>query len=350
MALQETDPSSVGQINISTILSDPRVRQDSKVIDGKTYGYLVAEPDNGYKRTVFLIHGFPHLSISWMYQIPLFLRLGFRVICPDCMGYGRSDAPTGTIVPYSFKSHADDFVVLLKQLGCQDIILGGHDWGAVIASRMVLYHPSFVTHYFAFAIPYIPPRPGWVETKTLVKAFPSLAYQLQLGSEDGIVEAHTQSKEEIRLFLNAAYDAHTPDGQYALDVTRGVDFDLLPSFEPTKLLQKQDMDYFVDEYSRNGLRGPCNYYRTRRQNFLDEEALIKQGKDASVIKCPMLFVRATAEHAVTTEIVERMKPFTANLTLKEVDSGHWVLWEKPAVVNSILVDWMEQEGLIELRN
>jgi pimeloyl-ACP methyl ester carboxylesterase len=36
------------------------------------------------------IHGFPDLSIGWRYQIPHILKLGFRVIAPDCIGYGRS--------------------------------------------------------------------------------------------------------------------------------------------------------------------------------------------------------------------------------------------------------------------
>jgi pimeloyl-ACP methyl ester carboxylesterase len=28
--------------------------------------------------------------MAWRYQIPQFLKLGFRVIAPDCIGYGRS--------------------------------------------------------------------------------------------------------------------------------------------------------------------------------------------------------------------------------------------------------------------
>ena len=28
--------------------------------------------------------------MGWRYQVPLLLKLGLRVICPDCMGYGQS--------------------------------------------------------------------------------------------------------------------------------------------------------------------------------------------------------------------------------------------------------------------
>lgn len=43
---------------------------------------------------VFKIHGFPDLSMAWRYQIPHFLKLGFRIVAPDCIGYGRSVSVT----------------------------------------------------------------------------------------------------------------------------------------------------------------------------------------------------------------------------------------------------------------
>lgn len=39
---------------------------------------------------MFLIHGFPDISLAWRYQIPLLLKLGFRCIALDCMGYGET--------------------------------------------------------------------------------------------------------------------------------------------------------------------------------------------------------------------------------------------------------------------
>jgi pimeloyl-ACP methyl ester carboxylesterase len=86
--------------------------------------------------------------MAWRYQIPLFLKLSFRVVCPDCIGYGRSvrrqcashhtvigglflfvqDAPTDSIEPYAFKSHAVDFHELCKSLGCESVVVGAHDW------------------------------------------------------------------------------------------------------------------------------------------------------------------------------------------------------------------------------
>ena len=76
-----------------TIINDPRVKYEKAVLNGKTYNYILAEPDCDPTGTVFLIHGWPDLSVGWRHQIPLLLSKGLRVVAPDMMGYGGTDAP-----------------------------------------------------------------------------------------------------------------------------------------------------------------------------------------------------------------------------------------------------------------
>jgi hypothetical protein len=38
------------------------------------------------------------------------------------------DAPADSIEPYTFKSHAVDFHELCKSLGCDNVVVGAHDW------------------------------------------------------------------------------------------------------------------------------------------------------------------------------------------------------------------------------
>ncbi|KAH8424945.1 alpha/beta fold hydrolase [Aspergillus melleus] len=336
-----TRAQAVEKINI---VEDERVQRRSATINGKTYGYLLAEPEGGFTRTVLLIHGFPDLAVTWKSVIPLLLKFGFRVICPDCMGYGRSDAPD-SLAAYTYKSQADDFVELAKQLGSENLIVGGHDWGAVIAYRVALWHPTFITHLFTFAIPYIPPSPKWIETEDMLKMFPSLGYQLQFGSDDGIIESFAKDKDGIRAFLNTLYGGRTADGKYAIDVTKGVDLEVAKTLGHTPLLAEEELDYYVDVYSRNGLRGPCNYYRTREANFTDEQ-IFASNPSGIVLKCPTLFVRASTDAVVSDQMVGLMEKTVPNLTMKEVEAGHWVPWQKPAEVNEILTEWMRQQGLV----
>ncbi|KAE8411331.1 Alpha/Beta hydrolase protein [Aspergillus pseudocaelatus] len=338
--------SSSTALDKINVVNDPRVRRCSAAINGKTYGYLLAEPEGGFTRTIFLIHGFPDLSMGWRYQIPVFLNLGFRVVAVDCIGYGRSDAPTGSLDAYSYKSHADDLAELGKQLGCENIVLAGHDWGSVIASRFALYHPSFISHLILFVVPYLPPSPKYIDTADLAKIVPTVGYQLQFGSAEGVVESHTQDKEGIRAFLNGLYGGATPEGKFAMDSTRGFDFEVATKLGHTRLLSEEELKYYVEEYSRNGLQGPCNYYRIRQQSWTNEQSLLAQGKEAISIKCPVLYVHALADLVVNSEMPKAMVPFVPNLTVKEVEAGHWALWQKPAEVNAFVTEWLQQQGLV----
>ncbi|KAF9886722.1 hypothetical protein FE257_011099 [Aspergillus nanangensis] len=243
---------SVDKVNVA---GDSRVQRRSATVNQKTYGYLLAEPVGSYSHTVFLIHGFPDLSMAWRYQIPLFLKLGFRVVCPDCIGYGRSDSPTTSIGPYTWKSQCEDFHELAAQLGCENIILGGHDLGAMLAYRFALYFPQFVTHLVTFVVPYLPPLPEYTMPKDLVRQWPSFGYQIQWGSEDGVVESKTLDRKGIRQFLNALYGGSTSDGKYAFDATIGVDFDMLPHLSPTKLLDDEELNFYAEEYARREYSG-----------------------------------------------------------------------------------------------
>lgn len=62
----------------------------------------------------------------------MLLKKGYRVVAPDIIGYGRTDKPQITqpsdMAYYSFKRAADDIKELARHLGCETIILGGHDW------------------------------------------------------------------------------------------------------------------------------------------------------------------------------------------------------------------------------
>ena len=59
-----------------------------KLADG-TMAYI----DEGSGPAILLVHGVP--SSSWLYRhiIPMLTGQGFRVICPDMLGYGQSDKP-----------------------------------------------------------------------------------------------------------------------------------------------------------------------------------------------------------------------------------------------------------------
>lgn len=165
--------------------------------------YLFAEPKAEPKGTVFLIHGWPDIAYGWRFQIPVLLDEGFRVVAPDLMGFGGTDAPKSPpkdLALYSQKRACDDFAELARQLGIPKIIIGGHDWGGFVVYRFAMWHPELVTAVFSVCTPYQPPTKSFVSLDMVVDRAPQFGYQKHLAGLE--VEKAIDSPEKIRQFLN----------------------------------------------------------------------------------------------------------------------------------------------------
>lgn len=327
------------------VTGDPRIERRTAQINGKTYGYLLGQPKTGqYRATVFLIHGFPDLSMGWRCQIPTLINLGLRVVAPDCLGYGRTDAPefTPENAPlYSHKRCADDIKELALSLGASKIILGGHDWGAALVYRIALWHPDLISHVFTVCVPFVPPTRQYQSLEDLVRTrAPHLAYQLQFKS--GELEKAIRTKDEIRQFLVALYCGKTPDGELGFNARKGVLLDKMMRLRPSRLLGKEELDYYTEEFARNGIHGPSNWYRTREINYKDELEILDRR-----ITVPVLFIQALRDPPLPPHLGKGMSKVIPKLTVEQVDTSHWALWEKPEEVNSIIVRWLEKVALVD---
>ncbi|KAL4931924.1 alpha/beta fold hydrolase [Aspergillus undulatus] len=324
---------TVDKINV---LGDSRVEHRSAFVNGKTYGYLYCEPESKhYKGTVVLLHGFPDLSMGWRYQIPLFTNKGYRVIAPDCLGYGRTDAPSNLTL-YSHKSHSADIAALCAHLSAPKIILGGHDWGAYLAYRVALWYPELVSHLFTVCVPYAAPQKKYHSIEEMVKTVtPHFAYQLQFVS--GEIVERVRDKEGFKQFLVALYGGRTEGKEFAFDVNRGVDLGLLGRLKKSWLLSDEELEYYAWEFTRHGLQGPLNWYRTRKINYDDELAL-----SSGTINVPVLFIKAVKDAALPPHLGRGMAKHLPRLRTEDVDASHWVLWERPAEVNGVLERWLDE--------
>ncbi|MCJ1358776.1 MAG: hypothetical protein MMC33_008776 [Icmadophila ericetorum] len=324
------------------LLNDLRITRHKADVNGRTYQYILGLPTGDSKDTIFLIHGWPDISIGWRNQIPLLVDMGLRVVVPDMMGYGGTDAPPvpeNSLSYYTFKRAADDVKELAKQLGSSHIMIGGHDWGGAVVYRVLLWHPELVKSVIAVCTPYQPPAKEFIPLEMIVKKyFPNWGYQLQLKS--GEVEKVINSREKIRQFLNTMYGGRTPNGKPGFSTNQGLIFENLGSTGPTPLLTVQEMDYYVDQYSNHGIHGTLNWYRTREQNFKDE--LDDPHFEDPMLKVPILFISASKDAALPPAMSMGMNKFIPNLTRREVHAGHWALWEAKDAVNAAIKEWIER--------
>src|SRR5258705_4457938 len=86
---------------------------------------------------VVLLHGFPTSSYMFRHLIPA-LAADYRVISPDHLGFGLSDAPSTTEFDYSFDALASLTARLLRSLGIDRYAMYVHDYGAPIGWRLAL--------------------------------------------------------------------------------------------------------------------------------------------------------------------------------------------------------------------
>ena len=93
---------------------------------------------------VVLLHGFPTSSFMFRNLIPQ-LAGRYRVIAPDHLGFGLSDAPPADEFGYTFDALTELTAELLTHLGVRRYALYVHDYGAPIGWRLALADPAAVT-------------------------------------------------------------------------------------------------------------------------------------------------------------------------------------------------------------
>ena len=102
----------------------------------------------------------------------------------------------------------------------------------------------------------------------------------------------------------------------------------------------QELEYYVQQFVKTGLEGPCNWYRTRKVNHEDEVDLPADQRKG--VKQPSLFVQATKDFVLTEDLTRGMDKAIPNLSWGKVDAGHWALWQTPAETNAIIKRWVEE--------
>jgi pimeloyl-ACP methyl ester carboxylesterase len=111
-------------------------------IDGQRLFYR--EAGLGNAPVLVLLHGFPTSSYMFRDLIPL-LAGKFRIVAPDHLGFGLSDAPPAGEFDYTFDALADLTAKLLASLGVTRYAMYVQDYGAPIGWRLALANPAAIT-------------------------------------------------------------------------------------------------------------------------------------------------------------------------------------------------------------
>jgi pimeloyl-ACP methyl ester carboxylesterase len=164
----------------------------------------------------------------------------------------------------------------------------------------------------------------------------------------GVAEAEAEA--DVRGFLRKFYYAisgEAPDGTWPLD--KSVNDTLLhrlPDPDPFPAwLTPADLDYYVSEFEKSGLRGPINRYRNHERDF----ACLQPFKDRK-IEQPALFVGGERDLVLkmipgrTTDLEAAMRTQLSDLRgfVLLPGCGHWTQQERPGEVNAALLKWLKE--------
>jgi len=99
--------------------------------------------DEGSGPPVVCVHGNPTWSFYYR-DLVLGLRDEHRVVVPDHVGCGLSDAPLDDAYDYTLARRIDDLEALVDHLDLGQVDLVVHDWGGAIGMGWAARHPDMV--------------------------------------------------------------------------------------------------------------------------------------------------------------------------------------------------------------
>jgi pimeloyl-ACP methyl ester carboxylesterase len=120
----------------------PKISYRTHTVKGRQVFYREAGETNA--KTILLLHGFPSSSHMFRDLIPL-LAERFRVIAPDYIGFGYSEAPSADDFAYSFDALADHVEGLVEALSLKSYVVFMHDYGGSIGMRLFYRRPDSIS-------------------------------------------------------------------------------------------------------------------------------------------------------------------------------------------------------------
>jgi epoxide hydrolase 4 len=279
-----------------------------QIVRANGIDFNVATAGSG-ERLALCLHGFPESSFSWRFQMPLLARLGYLVWAPDLRGYGRSSRPHG-VAAYALEELLEDVASLIEASGAKQVVLIGHDWGALIAWYYAMFGLPPISKLIIMNVPHPALAERGLRTwRQLMKSWYIFFFQLPKIPEWALAR---NGYEAIgRAFRGMAVDK---------------------SRFPDEVLRV----YQQNAAQPGALTAMVNYYRALLRGM---ERNRRRGTPR--IEKPTLMIWGEADAALGKELTYGTDQYVNNLTLRYLPQvSHWVQQEAPETVNAMIEAWL----------
>ncbi len=267
---------------------------------------------------IILLHGFPEFWYAWKSQLAEFSR-EYQVVAPDMRGYNLSSKPAA-VDQYRMNFLVEDVRALAAHLGHDRFILGGHDWGGVVA--------------WAFALQY----PGLLEKLIIINAPHPAIFERELRENP----AQQQASQYMLVFRSEAAEQILSSGNYS-----AFDSSILQPGIRQGSFNDEDRRSYLQAWSQPGaLTGGLNYYRAAGVGPAGESGQdsrpLTGGLASLTVRVPALVIWGEKDPHLLTGNLNGLEQFVPDLQIRRIaDGSHWVIHEKPDLINSYMWDFIE---------
>ncbi|TFY71315.1 hypothetical protein EVG20_g1709 [Dentipellis fragilis] len=336
---------------------------------GFTYAYHRTPTQDKTKPTLVLLHGFPSSAWDWQHVVAHFAPLGYGLIVPDMLGYGRTDKPTDPAA-YVGSKLAQDIVDIMDAEGVQQAVIIGHDWGSRVASRIANLHPQRVRALAFLAVGYVPPNPDFDPAK--LAAFVKATYGREFFGYWGFF-AQPGADKVIEQNVRPQSFSLSPTLYMDLDMLLAVIFALIDSFlslffpnppelwidhvgpagkakewvesnrlsDPPAYFTSEVKEHYKQALLAGGLAAPLCYYtvNTKGLNAEDDKLVPLEAYD---LPFPIFFGAAKKDFISlpSAALASLQRHAKGALTVKEFEADHWLTLSHPAELNAALEEWV----------
>ena len=287
-------------------------------VNGVRLHYAIA----GKGKPLIFLHGFPEFWYAWKDQLAEFGR-DHQVVAPDMRGYNLSSKPED-VEQYHVKYLIGDIRALAEHLGHTQFTLIGHDWGGGVAWRFAIECPEKL------------------ERLIIINAPHPATFQRELRQNP----AQQKASQYMLMFRSPKAEQILSADNYKALLEATVGKGLRGGWAT-----EEDCRAYIEAWSHPGaLAGGLNYYRAARigpPTGVGEEAAggFSVDRTSLVVKVPTLVIWGERDEALLPGNLEGLDRFVSDLTIKRIPDGtHWVIHEKPGLVNSYIRDFLMMEA------
>jgi pimeloyl-ACP methyl ester carboxylesterase len=274
----------------------------------------------GKGKLMMFVHGFPEFWYEWKNQLAEFGR-DHQAVAPDMRGYNLSSKPAD-VDQYRVGYLVEDLRALVEHLGHKKFVLVGHDWGGAVAWAFAIFHPDCLEKLIIINAPH----PGVFERELRENPAQQRASQYMLMFRSARAE-QTLLANDYAALVDAVLAEGLKQGYFT----------------------EEDRKAYVEAWSQPGaLTGGLNYYRAAgigppTREGADWRATDNRasGLSSLTVMVPTLVIWGEKDEALLTGNLEGLDGFVPDLTVKRIpDGSHWVIHEKPGLVNSYIRDFI----------